>query len=200
MNFTWEKTEEKDFETFNKWHMEAIFKAGKEQDPITKYLAPKTILLGNVIKMLTGEKSDLKWESITAKLNGVAVGFVAFSRETKLENNVPILQLNIEVIAVDPSCVGKGVGTAMIFDIVKNKEKLFGLKIHKFSTKIERENRPSQNAFLKNGFIKTSSEFSYLFDKYVLDCKKEMPSKSFELSEAIKETLEYCLKYKNKEK
>ena len=200
MNFTWEKTNEKDFETFNIWHTEAIFKAGKEQDPITKYLAPKTVLLGNVIKMLTGEKSDLKWESLTAKLNGDAVGFVVFSRENKLENNFPILQLNIEVIAVNPSCVGKGVGTAMIFDIVKNKEKFFGLKVDKFSTKIERENSPSQNAFLKNGFIKTSNEFSYLFDKYVLDCKKELPLKSFELSEAIKETLQYCLKHKNKEK
>lgn len=147
MNFDWRKSTPEDFELFNNWHKVAKLK-NSNSDRISTFLTGDA-LLGTFIKKSILRGSD-NLKSITATLNSKAVGvIVAYVRQKNSEVDAAI---TIEAIAVNPEFIGRGIGTAMIFDVVKNSDKILGITPDYFVAAVDSDNKSSCGAFENNGF------------------------------------------------
>lgn len=146
MNFTWRETTSADLKLFNDWHRQAKIK-NNQYDNISVFLTD-TALLGNFIDNITSSFPE-RLKAITALLNDVPVGVVvAYIRnQPKLDNIV-----TFEAIAVNPELTGKGIGTAMIFDVVKNSEKIFNYNPKVIRAVVNASNYASKKVFKKNNF------------------------------------------------
>lgn len=178
MNFTWRETTDDDKKLFNNWHKLSKLK-NNEYDGISVFLTD-TALLGNFIDRITSSYPE-RLKAITAILNDVPVGVVvAYIRnEPKMDNIV-----TFEAIAVNPELTGKGIGTAMIFDVVKNSEKILASLPDYFFASINKNNKSSRGAFENNGFITDYVEhfdyYSYRLEKERYSELKDKPNVKFQ--------------------
>lgn len=178
MNFTWREITDEDLKIFNNWHKMAKLK-NNEYDGISVFLTD-TALLGNFIDRITSSYPE-RLKAITAILNDVPVGVVvAYIRnEPKMDNIV-----TFEAIAVNPELTGKGIGTAMIFDVVKNSEKILASLPDYFFASIDKDNKPSRGAFENNGFetdeIEHFDYYSYYLEKQKYIALKDKPNVKFQ--------------------
>ena len=163
MNFTWRETTEEDINTFNAWHKQAKLK-NNSYDSLSVFLTD-TALLGKFITDLMKIMPE-RLRAITATLNDVPVGVVvAYIRNTKELDNV----VTFETVAVNPALQGNGIGTAMIFDIVKNSEQILNTLPEYFFAAIDKDNKASRSAFENNNFETDGVEhfdyYSYYLEK-----------------------------------
>ena len=152
MNFEWQLAKSADFAEFNNWHEFLLDKFG-EQNAFTNYLTSPDILIGDLIEAVitpTKKQTQILTRCFTARLNGELVGFVMV---TQKENNI-----DVEVLAVKPTIQAKGIGTAMIFDLVKNREQILGFNAESFTSQIHDSNTPSKKVFERNGFSNIDSK------------------------------------------
>lgn len=158
MNFEWTRTTKKDCEEFNKWNNpdELKFKEDKVLNNVknlNKFLnADKAGGLGSVlVNYIGGDAYSLNNFFVkTARLNNEIVGVMAAYFNNESGSNV----LECQIYAVKPELQGKGYGTAMLFDMVKNTEQIFGISNTKFVAYVNKNNKASIKAFEKNGFKK----------------------------------------------
>ncbi len=163
MNLSWRNTTKYDCVEFNKWSNAFNFedKPQRVKDGvknINKYLSADRyggfgVLLRQFINYqeFTNEDYFVKTAIDKKRIVGVTV---VYKHENK---NV----LECMIIAVNPELHGKGYGTAMVFDIVKNHKKLFGLEEQcEITAFINKENVASQTAFKKVGFVKNNKVFA----------------------------------------
>ncbi len=186
MNFIWRETTSEDKQLFNTWHKQAKLK-NAEYDNISMFLTD-TALLGNFVDNATATFPE-RLKALTATLNNEPVGVViAYIRnEPGLDNIV-----TFESIAVNPSLQGKGIGTAMVFDVVKYSNKILGALPEYFFACIEKDNVRSKKAFTNNGFETDGVEhfdfYSYYLEKQKYELLKDRPNAKFQkfVSDTIK--------------
>ena len=149
MNFKWKPSNHEDFEEINKWHKYLLKHYGNE-NAYTAYLTSEGVLLGDLVESVSENNPPLINTSTchSAFLDGELSGF---SLITISEEGGKVVA-DIEVLAVKPTSQSKGVGTAMIFDLVKNREQILGLHIDSFTSQIHESNKASTRVFEKNGF------------------------------------------------
>ena len=193
MNFIWRETNGEDKKNFNDWHKKAKLK-NNDYDNISVFLTDKT-LLGNFIDNITTSFPE-RLKALTATLNSVSVGVVvAYIRNEPNLDNV----ITFEAIAVNPEFQKMGIGTAMVFDIVKNSDAILKDIPEYFFACIDKDNASSEAIFTKNGFktdkIEHFDYYSYYLDKSDADLLKDKPEPSLDL--AIKETLKLAQLQKN---
>lgn len=163
MNFEWRDATPLDCLEFNRWSETDNFKeklAKKGSKNLNKFLnANRYGGFGFIIRQFinyqefTSDDYFAKVATIEENVVGVAVVYKHPNKNL----------LECMAIAVDPSLQGNGYGTAMIFDIVKCHEKLFGIKEKcEVTAYIDKHNIASQTAFKKVGFLKTNK----VFDKF----------------------------------
>ena len=149
MTFEWKPSTHQDFEEINKWHKYLLEHYGNE-NAYTSYLTSEGVFLGDLVESVSENNPPLLNTSTchSAFLNGELVGFslITIFKEKGGVN------ADIEVLAVKPTSQAKGVGTAMIFDLVKNREQILGLHIDSFTSQIHESNKASTRVFEKNGF------------------------------------------------
>ena len=191
MNFEWRKTNRYDIKKFNAWHENAL-NAGKNSNAslVKKYLGQKEPLLGSVVLTLTDNlNSKYHTKSFTATFNGKPVGFVVCSvRDIENSKNK---QLQIFGVTVNPELVNNGIGTAMIFDIVKFREKFFNAKISVVTTAIKNNNVFAKGAFKNVGFEPEKEPKQKSFSFYQLETRKQSYYNNDELDEQMEKTMKF---------
>ncbi|MBR2467886.1 MAG: GNAT family N-acetyltransferase [Clostridia bacterium] len=162
MNFVWRNATKEDCLEFNKWGELAFVQGQNEQVKqgaynINRYLnADRYGGLGVIVRQYIGSEEfpDKYFFAKTATVDDQIVGMtVVYKHENE---NV----LECMAIAVNPNLHGKGYGTAMIFDIVKEQKKLFNVEEEcEITAHIDKSNIASQTAFAKAGFVKTLATY-----------------------------------------
>lgn len=155
MTFEWKPSTHQDFEEINKWHKYLLEHYGNE-NAYTSYLTSEGVLLGDLVESVSENNPPLINTSTchSVFLDGELSGF---SLITIFEESGKVVA-DIEVLAVKPTSQSKGVGTAMIFDLVKNREQILGLHIDSFTSQIHDSNTPSKKVFERNGFSNIDSK------------------------------------------
>lgn len=199
MNFKWREFKESDVSVFNDWHTYAIKNSAPIQDGISKYITPTNFLLGDTINEMADEFCDdsVRLYSIVSLVNNKPVGVVLYSK-IKSENSNDVCKVEIEAIVSNPKLKGCGIGTAMIFDMVKNREKLFGGKVETIIAKIERSNLPSQKAFSNNNFDKFNHPTNQRFFEYKNDVSNNYKNNNYHMKKSVEETVSRINESNNK--
>lgn len=193
MNFEWRKTTKNDIKKFNNWHTK-VLEAGKKDNAslVKKYLSDKEPLLGSTVLTLTDNlNSKYHTKSFTATFNGEPVGFVVCMVNQNLKSESK--RLHIYGVTVNPDLVDNGVGTAMIFDIVKFREKFFDANINLVTTTIKNNNVYAKGAFSNVGFEKVKEENpkQKSITYYQLQTRKTSYYNNDELDEKMAETMKF---------
>ncbi len=162
MNLIWQDTTKYDCVEFNKWSDEANYINSSQSvrdgvKNINKYLHANRyggfgVLIRQFVNFqeFTADDYFVKTAIHKNKIVGVTVTFKHPNKNI----------LECMVLGVNPTCQGKGYGSAMVFDIVKDHVKLFGLtETCEITAFIDKENVASQLAFKKHGFVKTNKQF-----------------------------------------
>lgn len=153
MNFDWRDISRKDTEEFNQWSNSEDFKIKSKENTIDKYLHTNNYGgLGELIKMFLNVKGKDMFLKVATD-NGRMIGIIV---AMKLDNQ-PKNTIECMMFAVNPTLQGKGYGTAMLFDVVKYPEKIFGISNCKFVSYVNKENIASETAFKKAGFKKNEN-------------------------------------------
>lgn len=149
MTFEWKPSTHEDFEEINKWHKYLLERFGNE-NAYTAYLTSEGVLLGDLVESVSENNPPLINTSTchSAFLDGELNGFSLITLFQKGDEVIA----DIEVLAVKPTSQSKGVGTGMIFDLVKHREQILGLHIDSFTSQIHESNKASTRVFEKNGF------------------------------------------------
>lgn len=142
MNFEWKQTTEQDLEQFNNW--------GKKDLKIQRFVDGKN--LGNKILEMV---ENIGYDSGVFRVrsvydNDVLVGVcVVFINKTNKKDRNTMMIYNI---VVNPELQNKGYGCAMMFDIVKNCEQIFGFKPRVIKSYVDKDNVASNKMHLSAGF------------------------------------------------
>lgn len=192
MNFEWRKTNKNDIKKFNEWHQKALSATKKDNASLVKkFLGDKEVLIGSTVLTLTDNLNPkYHTKSFTATYKGVPVGFVVCMVNENLKSESK--RLHIYGVTVNPEYVNNGIGTAMIFDIVKFREKFFESKINVVTTTIKNNNVYAKGAFNNVGFEKIKDENKYKsISYYKLETRKTSYYNNDELDESMAKTMQF---------
>ena len=141
MNFDWRRTTEEDLQEFNKWH-ESV--KGTNKDNITKYIGEKPLgeNVLDLVKDLNCDNTSYRARSIyyNNELVGVVVAIIV--NKSRFSHR----ELRIHNLVVNPFVQGKGIGTAILFDVVKNCEQIFNFTPSKITSSVAKSNVASNKA------------------------------------------------------
>ena len=160
MNFVWNKSNKEDYKKFNSWHQTLNDKYGENKNNYTKYIASSGCLIGDLLEVIC-EDSPVT-DCYTALQNGTAVGFSMITVDVVDGKYVA----DVEVLGVNPDIQTKGIGTAMVFDIVKGCKTITKKPVSKITAKIHETNLASKRVFEKNYFNKEPKKVSKAISSY----------------------------------
>ena len=177
MNFNWNISNEADFKEFDKWIINN-----------NNFLKDRKLseVISNTINGCVRP-----CYCATAKIKKEVCGFVLISHNF---NEKPVKQAMIDLIVTNPKLSNNGFGTAMIFDVVKNCEKIFGFKPEKINALVNVTNNSSKKIFLKNYFTDLKQNEAKLSDFDYYDFEKILKDENLTEDKVFKKRAKQVIK------